>query len=98
MKNIGNAYELVEHDKLPAHWAIKILKGKYKGVVYCYEKVTINEKSDDDVAELDFHFTVLENEKQLDTEPETVVWCKLIGDILIDMLEKEFLMQSTGVV
>ena len=69
---------------------IKLTEGKYKGVIYHYGKVAFaKDENSDGTLPMKFDFTVKMNptDEQLDIDNKEFV--DYIGDILIEILEKQ---------
>ena len=80
-------YRLIEHENSfhENHWAVTIEEGKYAGVAYQYDTVSINEEEGEVV--LSFNTITLENPDELDlTESE---FESTIGDILVEIIEEQ---------
>ena len=67
---------------------IGIKKGKFAGVVYKYGKVSFGEENDDGHLPLKFEFDILDN-NLIPKEEFGEDWSKLIGDILVDIIEDQ---------
>lgn len=68
--------------------AIKLLKGKYKDVIYCYGHASVNEEGV--AARLKFDYIIIESGnfsvEQLTQDEEFHI---MIGDILVEMIAVE---------
>ena len=91
--DIGRAYHFVSSNEEEKKWTgIKLtdLVGKYSDIVYQYGKVSFGEETDNGEMPLTFHYDVIlsadidEQELQEDLE-----FKNLLGDILVDILEKQ---------
>jgi hypothetical protein len=80
-------YDLIEHNNSfhDNHWAVKIEEGKYSGVAYQYDTVSINEEGGDVV--LSFNTITLENPDELDLTSDEFE--STIGDILVSIIEEQ---------
>lgn len=66
--------------------AIKILRGKYKDIVYKYEKMSIKDDSPE-MPILSFHYTILNTSNFTDMQlRDDTRFHTLIGDIIVDLL------------
>lgn len=77
-------YSLIEsenafHDE---HWTVRIEDGKYKGVEFQYDTVSIND--DDENPVLSFNWITLKNETEYELTEEE--FGNIIGDILVEMI------------
>lgn len=84
--SVKRRFEVVQHPKVDYCQCIRIRNGRYKGLVYHYGRVAMPKLPDGRV-KLEFHFTVVENPKKLDTEEKMLH--KLLGDILVILLDEE---------
>ena len=82
-------YVLVERPQSSLH-SIKLLTGQYAQIVYTYGTVSIVEDKANDVAKLQFQFTIDECPDSIDREllHENTSFINYIGDILKHILEK----------
>lgn len=83
---VKRKFELIEHPKVNYAQCIRIRNGRYKGLVYHYGRVAVPELPDGRM-KLEFHFNVVENPKGFDTDEKMLH--KLMGDILVSLLEEE---------
>ena len=88
MKNLK--YLLTDHKEANERWAVKLIDGKYDGLVYAYGKVEFVE-ADKEGATLSFDYDVLE---PIDIDVEKLTgedyeeFKSLIGDILVELIEE----------
>jgi len=67
---------------------IKIIEGKYEGVIYKYDKVAFEPKPlDGDDIPLRFTYDIMVNSKKVDVE--STDFKNYIGDILIEVVEQQ---------
>ena len=80
-------YELIEHDNSyhNNHWAIRLEEGEYKGVVYQYDTVSVNEEGGEVV--LSFNTITLENPDEKDLKTDEFE--STIGDILTGIIGEQ---------
>jgi len=62
---------------------IEITNGKYKGIVFDVERVSFYEKNDHPHIKFDYNVLVGE-------DPQTSEFHNIAGDIVVDILEREF--------
>ena len=91
--DIERAYTFVSSKEEGKQWtAIKLtdIVGEYSGIVYNYGKVSFGEESEDDEMLLTFHYdVVLSNDITEEELQEDMGFKNLLGDILVDILEKQ---------
>ena len=68
---------------------IGIKKGKYAGVVYKYGKVSLGEETGDGQMPFKFEFAILDNNLIPREEFDGDEFPKLIGDILVDVIDRQ---------
>ena len=68
---------------------IGIKTGKYAGVVYKYGKVSLGEETDDDKMPFKFEFDILDSNLIPREEFDGDEFPKLIGDILVDVIDRQ---------
>jgi hypothetical protein len=80
-------FELIPHDNgfHDDHWAVKIVEGDYKGLVYQYDVVKINEDEVGNGAELKFNTITIENPYDVDLTLE--IEKGILGSILLKIIE-----------
>ena len=70
--------------------AIKILEGKYKGVIYQYGKINLIPREESEIPTIDFERAVRScPENMIDTISEDEEFNQLMGDILIELLANQ---------
>ena len=84
-------YTYVHHPSSEKRQAIKINNGEYEGLVFHYNQVSFYEK--DDVPHVKFDYDILSE----DEDPQTEEFTNLLGDIVVDILEREFKRSKDGV-
>ena len=84
--SVKRRFEVFQHPKVDYCQCIRIRNGRYKGLVIHYGRVAMP-ILDDGRAKLEFHFTVVDNPKGLDTDEKMLH--KLLGDILVELLDEE---------
>lgn len=89
MSDIRNMYTFVENkDKSWTGIGLRETAGKYQGVVYKYGEVKIVEDEKGENATLQFEWDVLDS-NGLPKEMMGEDFFKLIGDILVDILDQQ---------
>jgi len=83
-------YTYVIHELATDNQAIKILDGKYKNKIITFGHVSFYEK--DDEPHLKFDYDVIESD-----DPKTKDFVNVLGDIVVDTLEREFKNNPNGV-
>ena len=68
--------------------SIGINGGKYEGVVYRYGKISLGEENPDGTLPFNFEYDILDN-NELPRESFGEDFFDLIGDILVDIIDKE---------
>ena len=68
---------------------IGIKKGKYAGVVYKYCKVSLGEETEDGKMPFKFKFDIVDNNLIPREEFDGDEFPKLIGDILVDVIDRQ---------
>jgi hypothetical protein len=82
-------FELIEHkDASPDHWCIKIKDGEYKGVIYQYQTVKIQEEKTEDGAVLQFKTAFIETPDSVNLTKEKDQ--SIMGAILVNILNEQF--------
>ena len=85
----NKVFRLTHHIAQKERWAVELLEGKYKGLVYCYNDVSFSE--DDESPVMTFEYDVL-SPIDIDTENLTGEdydeFKTLIGDILVELIEE----------
>jgi len=82
-------FELIEHkDASPEHWCIKIKDGEYKGVIYQYQTVKIEEEKNEDGAVLKFKTAFIETPNSVNLTKEKDQ--SIMGAILVNILNEQF--------
>ena len=84
------SYTYVPHELAEENQAIKIIKGKHKNIIFTFGHVSFDEE--DGVPHLKFDYDVLEG-----TDPSNEEFNNILGDIVVDILEREFKEKSDGV-
>ena len=83
-------YTYVIHELATDNQAIKILDGKYKNKIFTFGHVSFDEV--DGMPHLKFDYNVIESE-----DPKTEDFVNVLGDIVVDILEREFKEKPSGV-
>ena len=67
-----NDYTFMDNEKYPEHHCIRIKTGMYKDVVYAYGRVKAVVEDNNDIARLDFKYTIVDNptDMELDNDPD----------------------------
>ena len=68
---------------------IGIRKGKFEGVVYKYGKVSLGEETKDGNLPFRFEYDILDNNMIPREEFDDENFFKLLGDILVDIIDKQ---------
>ena len=68
---------------------IGIRKGKFEGVVYKYGKVSLGEETKDGNLPFKFEYDILDNNMIPREEFNDENFFKLIGDILVDIIDRQ---------
>ena len=68
---------------------IGIRKGKFEGVVYKYGKVSLGEENKDGNLPFKFEYDILDNNMIPREQFEDENFFKLIGDILVDIIDRQ---------
>jgi hypothetical protein len=88
MKVLTNNYEVIfTEEKETAR--IRITKGKFINFVYSYDKVSMNDPSEDDELKLSFNYELIEAPESYeyeDEEADKAEFEETIGDILYDII------------
>lgn len=66
---------------------VRIKRGMFKGVVYCYGKVKIQEDPERNTAKMHFEYIPIKNEELI--QKNTTKFIKLAGDILTHLIQTE---------
>ena len=85
-------YTYVPHPFSEEKQAIKINSGEYEGIVFHYNQVSFYEQ--DDVPHIKFDYDILNQDKE---DPKTEDFTNLLGDIVVDIMEREFNRSNDGV-
>jgi hypothetical protein len=88
MSDIKDSYVFVESTSQD-QTCIGIQDGKFAGVVYKYGKVSVGEETKDGNMPFKFEFDIIDN-NSIPKEQFGDDWSKLTGDILVDIMEKEY--------
>ena len=88
MSNIKDRYVFVESTSQD-QTCIGIKDGKFAGVVYKYGKVSVGEERKDGQMPFKFEFDIIDN-NAIPKEKFDEEWSKLIGDILVNIMDKEY--------
>jgi len=83
-------YTYVIHELAEDNQAIKILDGEYKNTIFTFGHVSFYEKGD--TPHIKFDYNVIEGE-----DPKTEDFVNALGDMVIDILDREFKENSDGV-
>ena len=83
-------YTYVNHPSSEKRQAIKINTGEYAGILFHYNQVSFYEEND--TPHVKFDYDILEGE-----DPNTEEFTELLGDIVVDILEREFNRSQDGV-
>lgn len=80
-------YNLIEHENSfhDNHWSVEIEEGDYKGIVYQYDTVSINEEEGDII--LSFNTITLDNPENLDLTTDEFE--NTVGEILTNIIEEQ---------
>lgn len=74
-----------EYESGEVHAGIRILEGPYKGLLYAYRKVQLIPDPENDCCHAKFEWIALQNEP----ENDTVDLYDVLGDILMDIIDKD---------
>ena len=89
MSNIKESYVFVE-SKSQDQTCIGIKGGKFAGVVLKYSDVSIAEEEDENgKLPFKFKFDILDNNGLSRAQFENTEWTTLIGDILVDIIDRQ---------
>ena len=83
-------YTYVKHPSATTNQAIKIKNNEYEDIVFTYGQVSFYEV--EDTPHIKFDYEVLEGE-----DPKSEEFINLLGDIVVDILEREFKSNEEGV-
>ena len=83
-------YTYVNHPASENNQAIKIKNSDYEDIVFTFGKVSFYEE--DDTPHVKFDYDILKG-----TDPNTEEFTNLLGDIVVDILEREFKSNEQGV-
>ena len=99
-ENLEQMYEYIKIPEVEDQFAFRIIKGKFKDVVYKYNKFGVNpDPNPDDTLTYKFEYDILEipeeivNKKYSDEEGKEFE--SLIGDILIQVIQDNIEMEET---
>ena len=84
--SVERRFEVFQHPKVDYCQCFRIRNGRYKGLVWHYGRVAMPILPDGR-AKLEFHYTVVENPKDIDTDEKKLH--KMLGDILVLLLDEE---------
>ncbi len=84
--SVKRRFEVFQHPKVDYCQCIRIRSGRYKSLVIHYGRVAMP-IMDDGRAKLEFHFTVIDNPREIATDEKMLH--KLLGDILVELLDEE---------
>lgn len=84
MINIDEDIAFVENIKSDLY-GIKILKGKYKDVVFCYGEVKIKEDPANDQCKLSFNYQIQKSPKGFKEDKE---FDNYLGDVLTKLIQE----------
>jgi len=87
--SIKNKYKTVEQpDNITV--AIEITKGPFKGIVYRYGKISVDEGKKEDLI-LSFNYDIIENKQSADVNSKKLApkFEKFLGDVIVDILINE---------
>ena len=88
MSDIKDSYVFVESTSQD-QTCIGIQDGKFAGVVYKYGKVSVGDERKEGNMPFKFEFEIVDN-NSIPKEQFGDDWSKLIGDILVNIMEKEY--------
>jgi hypothetical protein len=73
-------------------YSIKILKGRFKGIIFTFGKVSLNENKEDDQLGVDFQYAVEEGNRRYPKEilNENLKFKAFLSKILIYILNEEY--------
>tara|TARA_B100000131_G_scaffold202785_1_gene194742 strand:- start:208 stop:576 length:369 start_codon:yes stop_codon:yes gene_type:complete len=77
-------YDYVEDKDDTALECVKIMEGKYEGLVYQYGTVSFHEDEEKDIASVSFDYRIVEDVEDKDDNELK----EILGDILVDILEE----------
>ena len=83
-------YTYVIHELATENQAIKILDGKYRNTIFTFGRVSFSEEKDG--PHVEFNYEVIEGE-----DLKTSDFVNTLGDMVIDILEREFKKNPDGV-
>ena len=99
-KNLKQMYEYIKIPEVEDQFAFRISEGKFKDVVYKYNKFGVNpDPNPDDTLTYKFEYDIIEipeeivNKKYTDEEGKEFE--SLIGEILIDVIQENIEMEET---
>jgi len=89
-------YKLVEHANgfHDEHWCIEIEEGTFKGVVYQYDTINIEENVDGGDPVLQFNTITVANPNEEDLTDEE--FSGIIGDILVEIISERMNEESNA--
>jgi len=94
-REIKDYYEFIPHpDEDDGHWCLRLKEGKFKGVIYRYGKLAIDDKENNDgnlTAKFEYDIIkVPESIRDLNySDEEGEEFITLIGDVLMEVLDKD---------
>jgi len=68
---------------------IKIDEGDFAGIIYKYGRVQFGEQTTEGYRHVNFQYDIIEDDKNIINEKNTNIFIDIIGDILIDLIEKQ---------
>ena len=82
-------YKLVEHESAfhNDHWCIRILEGKYAGVVYQYDTISVEEGTDGGNMEVFYNLIYADIPEGLDIPDNCDIMNETTGNILLSMID-----------
>lgn len=92
-QSLKNKYEVIKLDEELENYAFRITEGKFKDVVFKYNRFGIVEPEDgDEVLKYKFEYDILEIPEEIRekkyTDEEGIEFEQFIGDILIEVIEE----------
>tara|TARA_R110000772_G_scaffold217433_1_gene327870 strand:+ start:227 stop:487 length:261 start_codon:yes stop_codon:yes gene_type:complete len=67
-------------------YGVKVLKGDYKGVIYCYGKVNVKENTEKDECQLTFDYQIRESPEGFKDNGK---FRNYIGDVLVKIIQEQ---------
>ncbi len=84
MTTTTTKYDFVPDKKDKTLECVRILEGKYKGMIYQYGTASFEENNNEDNALLSFNYRIVESVE--DVDPDELQ--EILGDILVDILDE----------